>query len=141
MPISLRVNITSRVDPNAIPEVLRNLVAPGVQRAAGKVRDDAKDIISRAGRVDKGTMRNATQAEAATVSGNRVVARVVNDAEHARYQHEGTKGPILPRRAKVLRFTPKGGGGFVYARQVRGVEAVPFLTDALKRLRASDFGS
>jgi hypothetical protein len=138
--LSLRVNITSNIDANAIPEVLQRLVVPGVQKAAGKVRDDAKDIISAAGRVDKGTMRNATQAETARVQGNRVVARVVNDAEHAIYQHDGTRGPILPRRARVLRFTPKGGGGFVYARQVRGVEGIQFLTKALERLRTSDFG-
>lgn len=139
MSVSLRFNITSRIDSNAIPEVLQNLVVPGVQKAAGKVRDDAKAIITAAGRVDKGTMRNATQAETARVTGNKVVGRVVNDADHAIYQHEGTRGPILPRRARVLRFTPKGGGGFVYARQVRGVEGIKFLTKALEQLRASDF--
>lgn len=138
MALNIAVNIISRIDTRAIEGVVADKVAPGVQKAAGKVRDSAKDILTASGRVDTGTLRRGVTAETSRIRGQTVTARVVSEQPYAGFIHEGTTGPILPRRARVLRFTPRGGP-VVYARQVRGIKGVPYLTDALERLRTSDF--
>lgn len=123
---------------------LANEVARRFQQAGGVVRDYAKAEITRAGRVDTGQMRNATVAETARMSGTQISVRVVNDTPQALYQHEGTPQIIRPRRARVLRFKPRGGA-FVFAPEVRGIhpsnptKPLPFLTNALDRLRPDDF--
>ena len=83
-----------------------------------------------------------------TVEGDRVVSRVVSLARNEQgvpygmFVHEGTQGPIVPRRARVLRFRGRGGA-FVFTPQVRGTRETgrftPFLTNGLERLRLSDF--
>jgi RNase P/RNase MRP subunit p29 len=136
--VGFSLRITGTVDQSGLRSFLEGDVAKAVQNAAGKVRDQAKAEITSAGLVDTGTMRNATVAEAVTVEGNKVVGRVVTNTDYAIYQHEGTRTPIVPRRARVLRFTAKGGG-VVFRPKVRGVKATPFLTRALSRISANDF--
>jgi HK97 gp10 family phage protein len=59
-------------------------------------------------------------------------ARVYNELEYAAYQEEGTgiygkyKTPVVPRRAKYLRFKSKTGQ-IVYAKSVRGVKPTWFM--------------
>lgn len=83
-----------------------------------------------------------------TVSGDRVVSEVKSLARSDRgvpyglFVHEGTRSPIRPRRAQVLRFRGRGGA-FVFAPQVRGTRETgrftPFLRDGLGRLKLADF--
>ena len=140
-----RVNVTTRIDTAAMQGFLANEVAGRFQSAGGVVRDYAKAEITRAGRIDTGQMRNANVAETARVNGTDIVVRVVNDTPQAQYQHEGTQQTIRPRRARVLRFRPRGGA-FVFRPEVQGIwpgnstEPLPFLTNALERLGIDDFG-
>jgi len=137
------VNVTSKIDRAALARYIQNEIADRMQRAGGRVRDYAKDEITAAGRVNFGTLRNATQVEVAHVRGTQLSVRVVNDAEHARYNHEGTGvhgprgAPIVPRRARVLRFRGRSGA-FVFTPEVQGITPVPFLTNALDRLTLRD---
>lgn len=139
-----RVNVSVKVDRAALQGFLANEVAAKFQQAAGVVRDVAKAEITAAGRIDTGQMRNANVAETAVVRGNEIAVRVANDTEQARYQHEGTAPVIRPRRARVLRFQPRGGA-FVFRPEVQGIwpgnrtEPLPFLTNALDRLTIDDF--
>ena len=139
-----RVNVTASIDTAAMQGFLANEVAQRFQQAGGVVRDYAKAEITRAGRIDTGQMRNANVAETARVNGTQVQVRVVNDTPQAEYQHEGTPQEIFPRRARVLRFKPRGGA-FVFAPSVRGIhpanptKPLPFLTTALDRLSLDDF--
>lgn len=143
--MGVRVNVRTTVDRSAMRAFVNQQVADGVRRAAGRVRDGAKDMITAAGRVDVGTLRNANVAEVTSVQGTRVTGRVVNDARHAEWNHEGTgvhgpRGtPIVPRRARVLRFRPRGSATYVFAPEVQGMRPVPFLTTPLSRLRVDDF--
>lgn len=114
-------------------------VPQAVWRAAGKVRDRAKRNISNAGRVNTGAMRNSIVARRMRGGKSGVWYEVGSNLPYAIFQHEGTQGPIFPRRATVLRFKPKGGSAYVFAKQVRGVTGEPFLTDALKTLTNADF--
>lgn len=115
-------------------------VPQAVWRAAGKVRDRAKKNITNAGRVNTGALRNSVTAQ--RVRGGRagVWYEVGSNLAYAIYQHEGTQGPIYPKRATVLRFKPKGSNTYVFAKKVQGVTGVPYLTDALRSLTISDFG-
>lgn len=114
-------------------------VPQAVWRAAGKVRDRTKGNITGAGRIDTGAMRNSIVARRVRAGAQGVWYEVGSDLPYAIYQHEGTQGPIVPRRAKVLRFQPKGSSTFVFPRQVRGVTGVPFLVDAMRSLTLNDF--
>lgn len=116
-----------------------DLVPAAVERAAGKVRDRAKVHITRARRVDTGALRNSITSRRIRTRPGGVWYEVGSDLPYAIYQHEGVTGPIYPRRAKVLRFKPKGSGAYVYARSVSGFSGVPYLTDAMKSLTRADF--
>lgn len=138
----IRVNVRSAIPATAFRSLMQSEVADAVQRAAGKVRDRAKANITIAGRIDTGTMRNQIVAETIRVDGLQVTARVEGRAPHTLFQHEGTandgQGYIYPRRARVLRFSPRGGPT-LYRPRVRGVKGVPFLKDALDSLSPTDF--
>lgn len=140
-----QVTATFRLDSAALRGFVGTAVVGAVTQAAGRTRDYAKAEISTAGRIDTGQMRNGIVAETAVVNGDTVSARVKATAAHSAYQHEGTGlygprgAPIVARRARVLRFRPKGGSAFVFAREVAGVKPLPFLTLALERLTPADY--
>jgi len=108
-----------------------------VAHAAGRVRDMAKQEITMQGRIDTGKMRQSGRTE--KIGGHTgVTYEIVFPGEVAWFQHEGTQAHG-PRRARMLRFKPKGSGVFVFAHRVRGVTPSKFLTKALARLTAADF--
>ena len=133
----MSVNVRIRWDDGAFRRLLEEDTVPqAVWRAAGKVRDRAKMNVSRAGLVDTGALRNSIVGRRVHM-GRGVWYPVGSPLDYAYFPHEGTRSPILPRRAKVLRF--QSGGQYVFARRVSGVKATPFLTDALQTLSVSDF--
>lgn len=113
-------------------------IAQATWRAAGKVRDQAKQNITDDGRVDTGRMRASIQSERWRGRTGGVWYRVGTNVSYALYQHEGTRDHG-PRRAQMLVFKPKGSNVVVFAKRVRGVQASKFLTRALESLSASDF--
>jgi len=113
-------------------------VPQAVWRAVGKVRDRAKANITTSGRVDTGALRQSIVGRRLRGGKGGVWYQVGSDLDYAIYQHEGTQGPIYPRRAKVLRFTGSSGT-YVFAKQVRGIEGVKYLTRALESLTVADF--
>lgn len=97
---------------------------------------------------DTGHLRSSIQDQV-FVQGLRVVGRVWTPLAYGLYQHQGTgvyagRGPIRPRNGQYLVFKPKnmgpvraGGGssrhgGYVFAKQVKGVPPNPFLLRALE---------
>ncbi|MCW6003862.1 hypothetical protein K1W54_04595 [Micromonospora sp. CPCC 205371] len=68
-------------------------------------------------------------------------ARIGSPLRKAALIHWGTgiygprRQPIRPKRAKYLRFKPKGSNRVIYARSVKGMKANPFLKDALPAAR------
>lgn len=114
-------------------------IAQATWRAAGKVRDDSKRIITAEGLVNTGKLRASIVARRVRNGRKGVFYEIGSPLKYAIYQHEGTQGPIYPRRAKVLRFKPGGSGTFIFRPKVKGVDAKRFLTRALERLTANDF--
>lgn len=131
---------------------LAHLTAPGgqvdqaVARVAGRVRDRAKLIITQEHRVDTGALRQSIQSERVSNAGaHTVVHRVGSNLRYAAFQHEGVKGPVYPRNARVLRFKPKKGSalartikkgskGYVFFAHTKGFEGIHFLTRAAQEI-------
>jgi len=86
--------------------------------------------------VDTGRLRASITAELVQYAGS-IAVLVGSNVNYAMFQHEGTGlygphgTPIVPRRARFLRFKPRGSSEFVYAREVRGVPPTFFLRRAL----------
>lgn len=80
--------------------------------------------------VETGRMRSDHTMEL-ILSGGSPAVRVGVNTEYAEWVHEG-RGPIVPVRAKVLRFRPKGSGVYVFAHRVGPAKAQPWLREALE---------
>lgn len=113
------------------------IVNQGVAKAAGRLRDQAKLEINSAGRVNNGTLQGSIISRHVSTSTRGVTYEVGSSLPYARYQHDGVKGPIYPRRAKVLRFESRGK--VVFARFVSGFKGIFFLTKPLAKLKPRDF--
>lgn len=110
-----------------------------VAKAAGKARDEAKKIIRDEDRVDTGALMQSIKSERVSHGASGVRYQVGSDLAYAILQEKGVQGPIYPRRARVLRFKPKGATTFVFARSVKGFEGIHFLKRAVDSLTPRDF--
>lgn len=136
------VRVTHRLHPIAIARVLtgrgvgNNMFIRGL-----KVETRAKVEISRnPKRVDTGRLRASIQTSRIRSFGL-PGARVGSKVKYARWVQDGTGiyGPrhrrITPTTKSVLRFVPKGGNSYVYAKSVAGMRPNPYLRKALPAAR------
>jgi hypothetical protein len=93
--------------------------------------------------VDQGPLRSSISADVQTGEARGEVRGTVGSRlPYAIWQEDGTgiygpRGvPIRPKRARFLRFIPKGGNDYVFARQVRGVRPQRYLRRALALVAA-----
>ncbi|MEV3855503.1 HK97 gp10 family phage protein [Streptomyces sp. NPDC050095] len=107
-----------------------------VVRVARRVQAAARqELRSDTGRLSA-SIRVVVQSQP---SRQRVHARIGTRLDYGWYQEVGTGlyGPehrlIFPRRAKALRFRPRGGGRVVFAKWVRGSRPQHFMTRGLQR--------
>jgi hypothetical protein len=84
--------------------------------------------------VDTGRLRQSIGYSFHGASAQTRSVRIGSNLEYALSVENG-HGPIVPVKAKVLRF-PAKGGGVVFTKRVRPVAAQPFLRPALKAARA-----
>lgn len=114
----------------------RNMMKRGL-----RVESRAKELISTSPkRVNSGRLRSSIRAIPIPYMGT-FGAAIGTNVYYALWVHDGTGlyGPrhmkITPKRAKYLRFTPKGSSGAIYRRSVKGMKPNPFLRDALPAAR------
>lgn len=132
-----------KLNRGALNALLRNPaggLARDMLRRGLKVETQAKRNLAGASgkpkRIDTGQTRASVNTKPVTYKGY-PAARVGSPLRKARLIHGGTgiygprRQPIRPKRATLLRFKPKGSARVVYARQVKGMKANPFLKDAL----------
>lgn len=124
-----------RLDHAAINRILRSPggpVARDIHRRGKKVEREAKRLVP----VDRGGLKGSIHTEMTTKNGV-PAARIGSRARYARWVHEGTgifgprKQRIFPRRAKMLRFKPKGSATWIFRYSVAGQKGVKYLKDAL----------
>ena len=118
-------------------------VARDLLRRGLAVETQAKRNLGGVGgpkRIDTGRLRASIATVLVTRNGAPAVL-VGTNVNYAKFVHDGTgvhgplHRPIRPKRARFLRFRPKGSRRFVYARQVQGMVANPFLKNALSAAR------
>jgi len=123
--VSVRVDVD--LNDAAIVELVAGIV--------GEVTSDVANAARRRCPVDDGTLRASIRSRVSQ-RGGEAVGEVYSDLEYAAYVHQGTgiygpsHRPIRPVRARVLSWE-QAGVGRVFAREVRGSRAQPFLADAL----------
>lgn len=115
-------------------------LAKDMLRRGLKVETQAKRNLAgatgRPKRIDTGQTRASVNTRLVTYR-SLPAARVGSPLRRAVWIHGGTgiygprRHPIRPTQAKRLRFKPKGSARVVYAREVSGMKANPFLKDAL----------
>lgn len=110
-------------------------VGNAVAKGAGKLRDDGKRLAP----VNTGALRQDIKSYALSASPVHSTHRVASDMRYSEWQHQGVRGPIVPRRAKVLRFKPKGARTFIFRPRTRGFPGTFFLTRAAAKLKVRDF--
>jgi hypothetical protein len=120
------VSIYHVIDHAAIARTLRG---PGVQRdmlrRGHRVRSAAVRFVG----VDTGRLRASVGVDLVN-RGGLPAARIGSRVKYARLHHDG-HGPIVPVRARALRFRPKGSRTWVFAKRVRAVKGTKYLTRAL----------
>lgn len=102
-----------------------------------------QDEIIRYGAVDSGALYNSIDYRIHQAGGNIIadVGPYRGDDEvrkYAKYVHDGTEGPIVPKRAKRMPVKIKGGP-LLFLTKVKGQEAKPFIRNAIKKVKADDF--
>jgi hypothetical protein len=143
----MRMMASHKINQSAINAMFRNPaggLARDMLRRGLKVEAQAKRNLAGANgkpkRIDTGQTRASVNTRMVTWRGL-PAARVGSPLRKAALIHRGTgiygprRHPIRPRRAKMLRFKPKGSARVVYARSVKGMQANPFLKDALPAAR------
>lgn len=108
------------------------------RRLRQAVRASAREVQEEAQRTHRFTSKTGDLEKAIDT---RMIANTVaevyidtNVAPHGPFVHNGTKAHIIkPKRKRALRWVPKGGNAFAFAKVVRhpGTQADPFLYDAL----------
>lgn len=143
--MTVQVVARVRLNQDEIDRVLHSPGGPvfqGLQRGVGRGRDLAKLDLTINQLVDTGMLRNQIESSV-TIRGQDLVGRVTSYATYTMFVHQGTRGPIVPRRARALRFTPKGSGTAIFRPRVRGTLETgrwsPFLTNSLEKLTIGDF--
>lgn len=140
------VTWTDRLDLGALRALLsapQGGLARDMFRRGLKVETQAKRNLAGVGgprRIDTGRLRASIHTTMVMRNGL-PAALVGTNVKYAIYVHEGTGlfGPrhmmIRPKRAKLLRFRPKGSRRYIYVRQVRGMQRNRFLLNALPAAR------
>lgn len=111
-------------------ELGEKALANGAQRIYLQVKANIID----SGRVDTYRMHGMTRLSKRSNS----LYEVRTSVPYAVYQEYGV-GPFGPKRAKALRFKPKGANGYVFAKRVKGFKGAFFYTKAIRSARISWF--
>ena len=133
-----RSRVRLQIDGRAVRTISQNTNREASERGAQRAKELIQQEIRAAGRMDRYRMFHSVRVHRERASGSQFSAWVGPDVPYAKWQNDGT-GPIYPRRAKVLRFKPKGSGSFVFARRTKGVPAARFMEKAARRLSTQDF--
>lgn len=139
----MAVSIRHELHPARIAVLLHSPaggVAKDMLRRGVRVQSQARRNLAGANgkptRIDTGLLRSSITVKPIIVRAA-PGAWVGTTVWYARLVHNGTGiyGPrgarIKPLQGRYLVFTPKGGGGLVFARSVKGMRPNPFLKDAL----------
>lgn len=130
---------TLKLNKQSITIGVDSLSTKAVRNAAERTKLRVQANIARKGRINTGKMHDTIKVQKLKSSRPmRPRFIVVSHLKYTKYQEHGVK-PFGPKRAKMLRFKPKGSSTFVFAKRVRGFPPGNFFKDAHKQIRIQDF--
>lgn len=133
------VSVRVRIDYGKMQAVVGNISKASVHRAGNRARERYQTNIRNAGLRDTGKLEGSVKMVDAPSGGlMRPRVAVGTPVSYAKYHEYGTRAHG-PRRAKYLRFKPKGSAKFVFTKWVRGVRPQRFALNALAQMRPTDF--
>lgn len=127
-----------RINSAKLQATLMELSTQAAGRAANVYREKLREEISASGRINTGEMFTNIRIEPGPPGTQSATWRVIPEADHFRFQDQGTNG-VPARPGRVLRFKPKGSGVFVFAKSTKGISAANFLRKTAARMRPNDF--
>lgn len=137
--MGLRVVVT--VNHEQLSRKLRAASVGLVGRTLAAATDHARAFAPK----DTGRLAARTDWKLTVVGRDKVTGQLTSDTFYAHFFHTGTGiygptgQPIVPRRAKMLRFPwKKMGGRIVYARSVKGMPANDYLVRGLRTAIAGE---
>lgn len=128
-----------RVDLAGVSRAVGADIDAATRRAAERARDRVRGNITKAGRSNSGTMARTIYVQQMSHAPLSPSYEVGSDLHYALYQEEGVPGPITPKRAKVLRFKPRGSSVYVFARETKGFAGIHMFRRALDAVKVADF--
>lgn len=128
------VRVDINIDRAKTKRMLNETAGAAVRRAAQKTAGRARNNIVRSNRWRTGRMHDSVQSVRIAPQ----TYRVFSNVPYAHFQEYGI-GPVYPKRAKALRFKPKGSNVYVFAQRTRGFEGAYFLTKAYRAIKVEDF--
>jgi hypothetical protein len=128
---------TLRLDERAIRVHVGGIAEDCAHAGAKALQTRVRHNITTAGRVDTTAMRNSFTIKKADGWPNPSFS-VGSDLHYTVYQEEGI-GPVTPKRAKFLRFKPKGSRTFVFTKRTRGFPGAHFFKRAVASMDEADF--
>lgn len=130
------VTITMR--PEGVRGLVKEFGEGPLRKAATITAKRAQIYLLQEGRVRTGALHESIKARPAQPRNGMPVWEVGSLLPYAIYQEFGI-GPVVARKGKVLRFTPKGGGIAIYRPRSRGFRGARFMERAFYALRSEDF--
>lgn len=106
--------------------------------AAKTVRDYARANLIMHKAVDTGKLIDSIEIQDRT-RGQFATYRIGPTVPYAKWVEDG-RGPVYPKKAKALRFRPKGSSKYVFAKRVGPAKGIHFMRGAVQRLNDSDYG-
>lgn len=131
--------MSSKIDYSAWDRVVSAATEGAARRAAEITARRAGDNVRATGRVNTGRLADSFRVRQVSAPGDTSAKfQVYTDVFYWKFQNYGTRGSS-PVNAKVLRFRPKGGNGFVFAMHTAPISPAYFMEDALRSLTLEDF--
>lgn len=122
------------IDRAKLERIMQAKAAELAARGAQSARLRVQANITKKPRVDTGAMRDSVGVRQLSAT----KYRVHSGTFYTMYQENGV-GVIVPKKAKALRFKPKGSGTFVFAQRSSGFPAGNFFRDTVRQLDTKDF--
>lgn len=122
------------VDAAVVERVMQRKAEELAARGAESARREVISGILHTDRIRSGAMMSSVHVKRESPTQYRVGTPV----RYGRWQEFG-RGPVVPIRARVLRFRPKGVNTFVFAKRVRADPGGHFFARAVKAMRVWHF--
>lgn len=127
-----------RIDRTAAIKLGMDCADEAALRAAQMTQLRVRNNIRASGRVRTGALVKSIKIWPTTKAKMGASYSVGSSLHYAMFQEKGV-GPFGPVKAKFLRFIPKGGTTFVFAKRVKGFPGAHFFEKALQQLNLRDF--